>query len=195
MIAGAPVESSRFDALTRTVHSRRTALAVILGSLAALLGLPTLEASAHNPVPSCQKIKDPKRRQTCLRLARRHNKRRHSCKQQPRAVTCANRCGSVRNNCRKTLNCICPSGKLCLSNGSCSRPCSEPGFPGDCPQGCQCGPPALEGGLQCAPDSISDCPQIPLVCTSTKGCPPGHYCSTPIPLCSSQRRCIPVCSA
>jgi hypothetical protein len=189
------MDSDRFDALSRVLSSRRAALTGVLGGVAALLGLPRVEeASAHNPIPACQKLADPTKRQACLRRARRHNRKQHSCKAKPLAVTCADgRCGPRRNNCRRQVSCPCASGKLCLGNRTCSRFC---GLSVPCPPGCACGAPDISGSLiHCLPLTISDCPQVPQVCTSSTECPFGHYCGRTVcgPGMTEQGRCIPVC--
>lgn len=187
------MDSERFDALTRTVASRRAALAGLVSGVTALLGLGGVEdAAAHNPIPGCRKIKDPEQREACLRRAKRHIKLKHSCKPQPVAVTCANRCGVTRNNCKKAVSCTCPAGKLCLGNSSCSRLCFVPGLPGDCPPGCGCGVSAIEGGNHCIPSTISQCEQVPLTCVNSAGCPHGHFCA-PTGCPGFSGRCVPVC--
>jgi hypothetical protein len=113
------MDSARFDALTRVLSSRRTAMIGALGGLAALLSLPGSDADAHNPVPACNKIKNSARRRACLRRARQHN-RSHICRPQPPSVTCANRCGPILDNCRKQVNCTCPANQPCdLGSGTC----------------------------------------------------------------------------
>jgi hypothetical protein len=149
-------------------------------------------------VAGCRRIDDPVRRRRCLRQARAHNRKRHSCKPQPVAVTCGGRCGIVRNNCRKAVSCACPAGKTCLGNGSCSRTCVVVGQgQGDCPAGCLCGLPGVEGGIHCVPAAIRDaeCVDVPQVCTSNAQCPVGTYCAnTPCgPDFTEQGRCVPIC--
>lgn len=186
------MESKQFDALTRTFSSRRTALGTLLGGMAALLSLAGPEVtSAHNPGPTCQKLSDPVKRRQCRARARRHIRKRHTCRPQPVAVTCAGRCGQTQNNCRQPVICTCPAGKTCLDNGSCSRACIAGGTVVNCPAGCFCGVAALGGDVHCVPDGINDCALVPLVCTSTAQCPAGHFCSTPV--CSGTSRCVPVC--
>lgn len=70
------MDDRRFDALTRALSSRRTALGSVAGTLAALLGLALPEeAESHNFLARCRRIKDPQRRRACLRRARAHNRR------------------------------------------------------------------------------------------------------------------------
>lgn len=108
------MDDSRFDALTRTVGSRRTVLSLD----------PADEVAAHNPVPDCHIIDVPERRRACLRRARRHHRQQHTCRPQSPAVTCGGRCGTARvNNCDKKVSCACPAGKACLGNGSCVEAC------------------------------------------------------------------------
>ena len=186
------MDSKRFDALTRTLSSRRLVLA---GGVAALRGLIGAgDASAHNPVLACRKIEDPGKRRRCLRRAKQHSRLKHTCKALPVTVTCANRCGSTTNNCKKAVACACPPGKLCLLNDSCSRLCEGEVIP--CPPTCNCGIPAVEGGTHCFPAALEECQQVPQVCTSTSQCPIGHYCGIADcgPAGALEGRCIPVCS-
>lgn len=189
------MESDRFDAFTRTLSSRRTALGGGLGGVAALLGLGGgEEAAAHDPRPACRKLADPARRRACLRRARRHLRLRHSCKPHPIAVTCANRCGSTRNNCKKAVACICPPDKTCLLNNGCARTCSVASL--TCPAGCTCGIPLAEapGTLAgCYPSTLSSCTQVPTPCTSTAQCPFGQFCGLVCGSVPGEGRCFPNC--
>jgi hypothetical protein len=194
LLKGFPVDDAHFDALTRSLHSRRTAVSGLLGGFAALLGLGG-DANAHNPAPACRRLTEPARRR-CLRRARAHHRNRHVCKPRPRAVTCRNRCGGTRNNCRHKVSCACPAGKTCLRNQGCSRACTPPNF--DCPASCACLDDAIlveTSQRQCVPLGISECAQFPQVCTSTAECPFGQFCGiTPCsPGGDDEGRCIPVC--
>jgi hypothetical protein len=185
------MDSDRFDALSRRLSSRRTALTGLVGGVAAILGVSaTKDVAAHNLAPACQKITDPVKRRKCLVRARRHKRQQHSCKPRPLAVTCANRCGRFQNNCRKAVNCTCAAGKLCMSNTSCSRFCHPVNLP--CPPGCICGLFAVETPTtpHCIPASITSCAQLTQVCASSAECPPGHFCSTGS---CPMNVCAPVC--
>jgi hypothetical protein len=187
------MDDTRFDALTRMLSTRRTALAGLLGGLAALLGLATpAETVAHNLVPLCKKVKDPKRRRACLRRARAHNRKQHSCKPKPKAVTCKNRCGQTLNNCNEKVGCTCPPGKRCLANKGCIRTCQSPPT-SSCPAGCTCGiafaeNPALYG---CFPSGIT-CAQMTPSCDTNADCPRGFFCGVTSCL-GPINRCIPNC--
>lgn len=189
------MDSDQFDALIRKLSTRRTALAGGIAGLAAILGLTRSEAaSAHDPAAACRKLADPVKRRRCLNRARAHHRKQHSCQPQPVAVTCAGQCGTKLNNCRKPVTCTCSSGKACLPNGTCSRPCHPIQLP--CPGNCFCarGPVENEDPGQCIPDG-GLCEQSPLVCTSTAECPVGHYCSPRICTGPSglESRCVPIC--
>jgi hypothetical protein len=188
------VDDAHFDALTRSLRSRRAAVTGLLGGLAAMLGLGD-DANAHNPAPACRRLTDPARRRRCQRRARAHHRNRHVCKPRPVAVTCRNRCGGTRNNCRHKVSCTCPAGKLCLPNQSCSQACT-PASP-VCPAGCYCFSTQLveTSQHQCVPQGISDCAQIPQRCTSSAECPFGQFCGTTAcsPSGDDEERCIPVC--
>lgn len=187
-----PMDSRRFGAITRAFSTRRAALAGLLGGMAILLG--RAEAGAHNPIDDCERLPDPERRRACRRRARQHVRRRHTCRPRPAAVTCAGGCGRRLDNCRQTVDCTCPTGKSCLTNLSCNRPCPAL-TPTSCPTGCTCGVLHVESGMfHCAQSGFSSCTQLPLGCTSTADCPTGHFCgatSCPAPI--GPNRCIPVC--
>ena len=70
------MDDSRFDDLTRALAApRRAALRLGAGgALGLLLGWRAVEeAAAHNALAKCKKIRDKKKRKTCLRKARAHN--------------------------------------------------------------------------------------------------------------------------
>lgn len=193
------MDDHRFDAFTRSLSSRRTALAGVLGSVVALLGLTLPEdTGAHNFVARCRKIKDGPRRRACLRRARAHNRKHQqtSCVPLAPATVCASlrRCsGTAADNCGRLINCTCPAGKDCSSNGSCLRTCVFGGA-NTCPTGCGCSRDA-ENVDACAPFGVS-CDAAPQVCTATAECPPGYRCAS-VGLCGPggtlQLRCYPVC--
>lgn len=190
------MDSKQFDAVARALSSRRTVLAILLGGAAAHFagGDPDV-ALAHNPANACRKLADPVKRRRCLRRAQAHKRRCHS---QTPLATCAGRCGSLPAPCGKVVTCPCPAGKLCLSNNSCSRFCSVPGVPGDCPAGCSCGGRTTEdptGTFHCYPNGLS-CLEVSQGCASTAQCPSGHFCAPnacPGPSGTFENRCIPVC--
>jgi hypothetical protein len=191
------MDSERFDALSRSLSSRRSALGGLLGGAAALLGLAgTEEAGAQNPPPACQRVADPAKRRRCLRRAHARN-RRQRCTPTPPAALYGGRCsGTVVNNCGKQVDCpACPAGRSCLTNNSCGRSCRVLGTPGDCPAGCRCGILAAEGGIQCIPISIAGCADVPQACASTTQCPQGFFCGPTT--CgtggAAEGRCLPIC--
>jgi hypothetical protein len=152
--------------------------------------------AAHNRAPACQRIKDARRRQACLRRARAHNRRHKGqpkppiCVPQPLAETCAGRCGTRLNNCNQPVACfLCPTGHDCLTNGSCARSCN---FSVDCPSGCGCSQATVEGGRHCV-ESLQTCDDLAQVCTSTAECPPGHHCQETGCSGPNQKRCVRVC--
>ncbi len=189
-----PMDSERFDSLTRALTSRRTTLGGLLGGgLAVLLGLGAPnEVTAHDPLPACEKLLSAKNRRACRRRARAHIRQRHTCRPQTTAATCAGRCGIYRNNCRKAVTCPCAAGWECLSNRSCERLCTPPAPP--CPTGCGCSRDTIEGGNHCVPtgrDCVADTPQE---CTSTMQCPLGQHCQPTTCLDKpNPNRCVRLC--
>jgi hypothetical protein len=191
------MDSVRFDAISRALSSRRTALSGVLGGVAALLGIPAAqEADAHNAAARCRRLPEPAKRRACLRRARNHN-RTHRCRPRPPAAVCASlgRCrGTAVNNCGRRVTCACPAGKRCLINGSCARTCD--GNPTGCPTGCVCTGPEVGGGAHCTPSATADCDLLPQVCVTTADCPQGFFCHSEactLPGGARENRCMPVC--
>lgn len=191
------VDGQHFDGLTRTVGPCRRAIGALASGIAVGLGLLGIEETgAHNPLPSCRGIADPGKRRTCLRRATRHKRLKHTCKAQPATVTCANRCGSVPNNCGKAVSCTCPAGKRCRGNGGCNRTCLSNGtLQGSCPAGCNClTRNADDGSAQCVVGTVTGYEHVPLGCVSSANCPAGHFCGTTAcgPGNTQEGRCVPV---
>lgn len=187
------MDDHRFDALTRAVSSRRTALGRLLGgSLTALLGLPAPEeAAAHSFMARCRAIRDPQRRAACLRRAKAHRTwhvQHPPCVPQALALTCVGRCGVYTNNCNQATACPCPAGKTCLGNGSCAQTCSSE----TCPSGCLCGSASAEGSRQCI-KAEQFCADLTQCCTSSAGCPLGWQCQFTGCSGSACSRCVQLC--
>ena len=153
------MDDHRFDALTRSLSSRRTALGGVLGSIAGLLGLALPEeADAHNYLARCRRIQDPPRRRACIRRARAHN-RSHQCVPSCAGKACGSdgctgSCGTCPRGTCSAGQCVCPAGQfgcaatLCCPNGQA------------CPGGQTCGAcpansPALCSGVAHSPCGIS----------------------------------------
>lgn len=191
------MNDGHFDSLTRTLSSRRIALAGLLSGVAALLSLSRLErGAAHIAKARCRRLHAPARRRACLRRASAHN-RQHQCRVTPIEEVCAGRCGSATNNCGQRVACyLCPAGLTCLSSGSCAQSCQS-GI-GSCPTGCRCNRPEVgKDHRYCIPNSVTECPHIPMVCVSTTQCPLNHFCM--VTGCgrdlAEEGRCTPVCQA
>ena len=188
------MDADRFDALSRalsTTPSRRGTLRLLAGSaLAGLLSRGVAETDAHNKLEKCRKIEDKDKRKRCRKKARRHN-RQHAnepsppCVPEAPATTCAGRCGRRTNNCGQAVTClVCPAGQVCLVNGSCAVPCTDPDT---CPGVCFCGDPSTEGSRYCTEgNSVCD---VHATCASTAACPLGEQCAP----CGGTTRCLPLC--
>jgi hypothetical protein len=51
---------------------------------------------------------------------RKKKKHKKTCKPQPVSTTCAGRCGTATNNCKKLVDCgSCPTGECCGGDGTC----------------------------------------------------------------------------
>jgi len=187
------VDDTRFDALSRSLSSRRTALGGLIGGVAALLRFADPEeVAAHNPLAACEKLPNPERRRACRRRARAHLRRRH-CQAESPLITCRGGCKPRHNRCGKLLTCNCSFPKICLNNGSCARNCEF--APDVCPTNCLCAGPSVEGRAHCAADPLTCGTTLTQACTSTLECPQVQFCLTnsgcggPNP-----NRCAPLCS-
>jgi hypothetical protein len=188
------MDGERFDSLTRILSSRRTALTGLLGGVAGLIGIASPDdADAHNFVARCRKLPKQAQRRACLRRARAHN-RKHRCRAESPAITCAGRCGAARNNCQQTVACTCAPGQSCLPNTSCLQVC--PGIGEGCPAGCRCGAPLAENLelLHCTEGEspTASCDDLPQVCGTSADCPQGFLCAALANVCGTNR-CIKGC--
>lgn len=91
------------------------------------------------------------------------------CQPEPRASTCAGRCGTWRNTCGQPVECAaCPAGQVCLGNGSCAITCTTNGECGVC----GCSNPDIDGNRHCIAVVLD-----PLIrCSAITDCPPGSHC-------------------
>jgi hypothetical protein len=181
------VDADRFDHITRTLSTRRTALAGLLAGSLVLLGVAEPEeGAAHNPLAVCKRLPTARQRRRCTRRARAHTR---TCHHQPLVVTCASGCGVRTNNCGRATACPCPPGRNCLGNGSCAETCTTD----SCPAGCFCPELAFEDEHHCT--QSTPCEQTPQSCTSTAQCPTGSICT--LTICSTgpmfATRCVPLC--
>jgi Cys-rich repeat protein/predicted outer membrane repeat protein len=188
------VNPDRLDVVARALAagSRRT----FLGVLAAL---PAAGGLVGSLLPQEAEAKERRRRrkQRHKRHKRRKNRGSHKhtrrpCKAEPVTQTCAGKCGSVTNNCKKAVDC---------GSCTCDPPCDVcyicqdqgPNAPGTCvldptQEGLSCG----TDGSVCQPDVGCNC--IPRTkCPADKTCgayPDGcrsflncGFCSHPTPVC------------
>jgi hypothetical protein len=171
------VDDEVVDRLARrvgTLGSRRAALGILAGTgLAAALDLTDNGATAK-------------------RKRRKKKKKVTPCTPDPRATTCAGKCGSVANNCQTPVNCGgCPTcqrcdaatasckpdqsqqgnacgqtGQICLANGTCACDASSCGSNTVCLNG-SCQPCGLADDPCCSGNA---CRQAFLVCTPAGIC-------------------------
>lgn len=173
------MDGRHFDYLTRSlsdVGSRRGLFGLltgvpVLGSLAAIL-LNDEEATA-------KKNRRKHRKKPHKRRSRR--KQKQQCKADSRARTCDGLCGTVRNNCGKTINCgscACdPPCGVCHACDDSTRTCipanaGEPcGAPGQiCQSGaCACTEASCPACTTCEPNGT---------CQGCAGCCDGETCIT-----------------
>jgi hypothetical protein len=132
-------------------------------------------------------------RRACLRRAQAHNQK-HRCRAEAAAITCAGRCGVIRNNCQDPVACTCGPGQSCLPNTSCIQVC--PGTGEGCPAGCRCGAPLAENPelLHCTEGEspTASCDDLPQECGTSADCPQGFLCAALANVCGTNR-CIKGC--
>lgn len=155
------MDARHFDQLARTLAqaSHRRGL---LGVLAALPLLGSLLAFLERVETA-----DAKRRK------RKRKRKKKKCKARSKARTCANRCGRVKNNCKKKVNCGpcdcgggCPVCKTCNARTGVCEP--DPGKERDA-----CGTP----GQVCQADGTCAC--------DAGSCPAGQHCQGAVCVCDS----------
>lgn len=166
------MDARHFDALTRTLTdggTRRALLSLLAalpipGGLVALFDLDATEAKGRR-----------KRRKKRHKHGKGNGRRRKTrrCKAPSRAKTCANRCGIIKNPCKKRVNCgscvcepTCPVCQACNpSTGACEP---DPQQIGD-----DCGAPGqvCQADGQCACDETS--------CAPCERCQGDGSCSLP----------------
>ncbi len=115
------MDAGHFDRLvsawSRWGSGRRTLLAVLatlplLGGLSGLFDLDEVDAHGRR-----------KRRKKRHKHGKGRRRGKKGCKSQPRARTCQGRCGQVKNNCKKSVNC----GPCTCETSSCSGACCAEG--------------------------------------------------------------------
>ena len=119
------MDDRRFDALVRTLvtgpASRRAALRLLaVGALGAVLARPgapwATEEAAAACVPAGKRLR---RGERCCRTAVRDG-RRCVCRSDDPATTCEGKCGTVRDNCRRAVDCgnTCAGVETCGGGGT-----------------------------------------------------------------------------
>ncbi len=147
----------RFEGLT----SRRGAFGVLAGSsvLSALGGL-RLEVMAKG------------------------KKKKKKCRPKPKAATCAGKCGSVKNNCKKTIECgSCPFCQRCSGAGVCEPDpdkieniCGSPGQICQANGSCACDASSCALGTGCINGACQDCGDTDQQCCPGNTCDGGRVC-------------------
>lgn len=169
------MDAGSFDHLTRHLAApgARRAVLRMLAALPLAGGLAAL--FAEDDVEAAGRRMRRKKRHKHGRGRRRRRKRR-TCRAKSRAKTCAGRCGIIKNNCRKKVNCgpclcdpACPVCQICDEVAGQCMPDPEQ-------QGDQCGDP----GQVCQADGACACD--------------AESCQNPTPICATDGRCV-ACSA
>jgi hypothetical protein len=167
------VDASHFDRLVRAWTERRPRRG-LLGLLATLPFLGVLAELLSDEAAADGRRKRRKkphhhRKRTGNRAGKNKKKKRSACDPEPRAETCAGRCGPVKNDCQKTVDCgSCACEPACADCQTCQVQADGAGICITDPnqRGDACGDP----GQVCRADGMC-------ACDATS-------CRNPTPLCA-----------
>jgi hypothetical protein len=178
-IDGGWMDSRRFDSLVRALGEAGTRRG-LLGLLATLPVLSGLFALLDHEET------DAKGRRKRRKKRHKHGKGRHKgkhkkpkCKPHSKAKTCAGKCGPVRNNCKKSVDCgSCACDPLCDECHACDET-AQTCFPAD--DGEPCGEPGQvcqSGVCACTNESCPTCTTCEAdgTCGTCDGCCDGETC-------------------
>lgn len=187
------MDDSRFDDLTRALAApRRAALRLGAGgALGLLLGWRAVEeAAAHNALAKCKKIRDKKKRKTCLRKARAHNNG-HVENAQPQCTT-PDECPSPSPD-QLCARAVCDGeGKCGIGPKTSGTVCRAPAGICDATEFCDgvsldCPPDVFRSSTHQCGIPTGDC-QRPSFCTgSSANCPPMTF-KSPTEVCRAKVR-------
>jgi hypothetical protein len=182
------MDHDRFDALARDVAG--TSRRAVFGVLAA--GVANIAGSRFVPEMGARKRRKKKRKGGCTPNCADRTCGTDGCggtcgtcpadepcvggrccRPESRGATCAGRCGTRRNTCGQPVACAaCPTGQVCLGNGSCAIACTNNNDCDGCGGGACADLPNVEGERHCVNDQV----QPVTTCTATADCPPGSTC-------------------
>jgi hypothetical protein len=159
------MDARHFDAVARmlTEVGTRRGLLGLLATLPTVGGLFALR-NADDTGAQGRRMRRKKRHKHGKGRHRgpRKNKKKR-CRAEPRTTTCAGHCGTVKNNCQKSVDCgactcdsPCPSG-CCSEDGSCQPGTSDTvcGASGNCVD-CGSGRRCLQSACVCDSESCAD---------------------------------------
>lgn len=163
------MDERHFDAITRVIS--------VSGARRSLLGLLVVLPFAGGLFGGFDETQGKDRRRRRKTRHRKHarkrmKQRKHAqCKADSKAKTCADRCGQVRNNCGKSIDC-----GPCLCNPPCAACSTCDSVAGACvgdpdQEGQACGAP----GQLCAPDGACVCTASS--CPACEVCGAGGVCT------------------
>lgn len=165
------MDAHRFDQLVRALSGAAPRRGLLRWLLAFLLS--GLFAWSHRDDGDAKGRRKRRKKRHKHGKGRRRKHHKKQCKAHSRAKTCAGKCGAVKNNCKKTVNC-----------GSCG--CDEGGCPAcqrcdDATRTCQpdpatVGDPCGEPIQVCQSDGTCTCPDTG--CGGVCGCEAGFVCDS-----------------
>ena len=183
------MDAARFDRLARALSSAgsRRGLLALLGTLPVVGGLAALLAAEEGQAHGRRKRRKKRHKHgRGRRRKRKHQKKK--CKSRSRATTCAGKCGIVRNNCRKRVDCgscvcepLCPVCQICnAATGVCEPDpdevgdaCGEPGQVCQADGACACDAASCDPCQACQDDGVCAAPCAGEGCCDGTSCQPG----------------------
>jgi hypothetical protein len=181
------MDAFRFDHLTRAVSAAGTRR-WLLGLLATLPLLGSLLAGLDPATAERKRRRKQRHQKDRDRELHAQKKKKKKCKSPPIARTCLNKCGPVKNKCKKTVNCPCLCDPECVVCAICQ---AGPNGVGTCvrdpkQQGDACGTPGQicqnDGSCNCDAQSCSNPTPLCVIdscvaCSASLLCPDGQCCN------------------
>jgi hypothetical protein len=158
------MDAHRFDLLTKVLSARgaRRGLIGLLASLPVIGGLAGLDPGDET-VEAKGRRKRRKKKHKHGRPRSHGKRKKKKCKPKSLAKTCEGKCGSVKNNCKRTVDCgscgcstLCDPGQCCA--GTCVDIDTSHDHCGSCGNACAANEICVDGACQTCHVCAADCP-------------------------------------